>query len=243
MFSASHVLTPDRYRLFLPLPLTSVNSVPSALRSTFNSTTPLTSAGHPPQATIPFRITSFAHPHHLTSIESYLCKNEGRGWYPAPPPNPFLFFPQRVNIPHTATPVYPEQGRGASPLFSCVYSTFPVTPGVGWDSQSWLSASRLLDLRLTAHVPRDTCHAFSARLRELCVSALSFPSLFLSTLNCRLSTFPPRPLPSHESPVTASRTSTLPPPNYGIIPPHRGVSSSSLTTGRNPIRKRGGFSD
>jgi hypothetical protein len=175
MFSASHVLTPDRYRLFLPLPLTSVNSVPSALRSTFNSTTPVTSAGHPPQATIPFRITSFAHPHHLTPIESYLCKNEGRGWYPAPPPNPFLFSPQRVNIPHTATPVYP-------------------------------------DLRLTAHVPRDTCHAFSARLSALCASAFSFPSLFLSTLNCRLSTFPPRPLPSHQSRITSHRFQNFYPP-------------------------------
>jgi len=229
MFNASPVLTLDRYRLFLPLPLTSVNSVPSALKSTFNSTTPLASAGHPPQATIPFRITSFAHPHHLTTIESYSCKKQGRGWYPASPPSPFLFFPQRVNIPHTATPVYPEQGRGASPLFSCVYSTLPVTPGVGWDSQSWLSASRLLDLRLTGRGVRSTCHAFSARLSALCASALSFSVPYLSTVDCQLSTSP--------------RTSTLPPPNYGIIPPHRGVSRSSLTTGRNPIRTRGGFSD
>src|SRR5580698_3900419 len=32
--------------------------------------------------TIPFRITFFAHPHHLTPIESYSCKKQGRG-YPA----------------------------------------------------------------------------------------------------------------------------------------------------------------
>jgi hypothetical protein len=39
-------------------------------------------------ATIPFRITSFAHPNHLTPIESYSCKKHGRGvTYPAPPPN------------------------------------------------------------------------------------------------------------------------------------------------------------
>jgi hypothetical protein len=31
-------------------------------------------------ATIPFRITSFADPHHLTPIESYSYKNRGRGW-------------------------------------------------------------------------------------------------------------------------------------------------------------------
>jgi hypothetical protein len=131
MFSASPVLTLDRYRLFLPLPLTSVNSVPSALKSTLNSTAPLASAGHSPQATIPFRITSFAHPHHLTPIESYSCKKQGRGWYPASPPDPFLFFPQRVNIQRAATPVYHEQGRDTPPLFSCVYPTLPLAPGVG----------------------------------------------------------------------------------------------------------------
>ncbi len=36
-------------------------------------------------ATIPFRITSFAHPHHLTPIESHSCKKQGRGvGYPNP---------------------------------------------------------------------------------------------------------------------------------------------------------------
>ena len=131
MFSASPVLTLDRYRLFLALPPTSVNSVPSTLKSTLNSTSPLASAGHSPQATIPFRITSFAHPHHLTPIESHLCKKQGRAWYLAPPSNAFLLFPQRANIQHAAMPVYPEQWRGASPLFSCVYSTLPVTHGGG----------------------------------------------------------------------------------------------------------------
>jgi hypothetical protein len=31
-------------------------------------------------ATIPFRIVFFAHPHHLTPIESHSCKKQGRGW-------------------------------------------------------------------------------------------------------------------------------------------------------------------
>lgn len=40
------------------------------------------------------------------------------------------------------------------------------------------------------------------------------------------------------------RTSTLPPPNYGIIPPHRGTPASACaTSGRMPFRIRGGFSD
>ena len=182
MFSASPVLTLDRYRLFLPLPPTSVNSVPSALKSTLNSTAPLASAGHSPQATIPFRITSFAHPHHLTPIESHSCKKQGRGRYLAPPPNPFLFFPHRVNMQHAAMP-----GGGISTLFMRLLNTSRHTRG-GGGTTIGRSASGFLDLRYTDHRPRNTDHVFSARLRQLCVSALSFSPLFLSTFNCRLST-------------------------------------------------------
>jgi hypothetical protein len=39
-FSSSPALTLDHHQLFLPLPLTSMNSVPSVLKSTFNNTTP-----------------------------------------------------------------------------------------------------------------------------------------------------------------------------------------------------------
>jgi len=42
---------------------------------------------------IPFRITSFAYPHHLTPIESHSYKNRGRGWghsLSAEFPNAFL---------------------------------------------------------------------------------------------------------------------------------------------------------
>jgi hypothetical protein len=70
-------------------------------------------------------------------------------------------------------------------------------------------------------------HVFSARLGELCVSALSFSAHCLSTFNCRLSA------PSRHG---FQRTSTLPPLIYGIIRPHRGSTYKS-------IRKRGGFSD
>jgi hypothetical protein len=190
------------------------------------------------EATIPFRITSFAYLHQLTPIESYSCKKQGRG-YPALTPAQAL--------PYFSTASkHPTRSKARnSILFMRLLHTSRHTGGWGWDSQSWLSSSGLLDLRLTAHGPRDTGHAFSELLSGLCVSALSFCPLFLSTLNCRLSTSPfaTSPVTSHESPVTASRTSTLPPPNYGIIPPHRGVSRSSLATGRNPIRTRGGFSD
>ena len=58
-----------------------------------------------------------------------LAKNRGGGTRRLHQPKPFPIFPQGVNIQHTATPVYPEQRRGASPIFSCVYLTPPVTRG------------------------------------------------------------------------------------------------------------------
>jgi hypothetical protein len=95
MFSSSPALTLDRYQLVLSLSRNSANSEPSALKSTFHGTTHLPSSGQSllvypacPEkrrkdcrmAPIPFRITSFAHPHPLTPIESYSCKKQGRGW-------------------------------------------------------------------------------------------------------------------------------------------------------------------
>jgi hypothetical protein len=41
---------------------------------------PRVSRGHSPLATIPFRITSFADPYHVTPTESYSYKKQGRGW-------------------------------------------------------------------------------------------------------------------------------------------------------------------
>src|SRR5208282_3333941 len=82
---------------------------------------------HSPLATIPFRITFFAHPHHLTLIESHSCKKQGRGWGGASnlsiPPNYFRIFPQRVNIQRAAT--------SATPFLSCPYFTLSITHGVG----------------------------------------------------------------------------------------------------------------
>src|SRR5580658_303467 len=47
------------------------------------------------------------------------------------PPKSFPSFPQRVNIQRTATPVYPEEGRGATPFLSCVYFTILWIPRGG----------------------------------------------------------------------------------------------------------------
>jgi hypothetical protein len=143
---------------------------------------PLLSHRHSPDAAIPFRITSFAHPHHLTPIESYSCKKQGRGW--------------GIQRFHPAQPL---------PLFS--------------------TTSR--------HPAHSTAHMSTLFMRLLhgsldTRSGGRSPSLF--TTHCSLPTV-------HYSLLTVlPRTSTLPPPIYGIIPPHRGST-------RNPIHKRGGFSD
>lgn len=251
MFSASPVLTLDRYRLFLPLPPTSVSSVPSALKSTFKSNTPLASAGHSPQATIPFRIISFAYPHHLTPIESYSCKKQGRGWYPEPPTQPLPLFSTASKHPtHSNARLPRARARHTSTLFMCLPNTSPRTRGggliVGQAPDEPCLCRPIIGrtgyLRYADHRPRSANQIFSARLRDLCVSALSFSrfSFQLSTVDCQplAAAFPL--LTTHYSLLTVLPiTSTLPPPNYGIIPPHRGVSRSSLTTGRNPIPHTG----
>jgi hypothetical protein len=84
-----------------PLCLFSLPTSPRASSLSLYSRLSLPSARHLPlvrpkrsrRATIPFRITFFAHPHHLTLIESYSYKNRGRGWghyLPARSPNAFL---------------------------------------------------------------------------------------------------------------------------------------------------------
>jgi hypothetical protein len=45
-----------------------------------NPPAPLPSPRHSPTAAIPFRITFFAYPYHVTPIESDSCKKQGRGW-------------------------------------------------------------------------------------------------------------------------------------------------------------------
>jgi hypothetical protein len=206
-----------------PSPLSlSAHSVNSVLRKTRSLTqidpsTPLRSPRYSPHAAIPFRITFFAHPHHLTPIESHSCKKQGRGW--------------GVRCLHSTQtlPSISTQSKHPTHSNTRIFIIFshllhiPLDPG-GGTHHSLLRPSTFIDLRLRGHWPRNTGHVLSARLRELSASALSFSLLFLSTFNCRLSTF------------LLPRTSTLPPVNYGIIPPHRGST-------RNPIRKRGGFSD
>ena len=193
---------------------------------------PLLSHRHSPDAAIPFRITSFAHPHHLTPIESYSCKKQGRGDIQRHPAQALPIFP-------TASK-HPARRNGHKPShFMCLLHILWIPLGWGWEHDSWQRPSRFLELCLTGYEPRNTGHLFSARLCELCVSALSFSALCLSTFDCRLLALSQSKGQLSPSP----RTSTLPPRIYGIIPPHRGTPASRLTKGRIPVRKRGGFSD
>src|SRR5580698_9202795 len=85
-FSSQTARSPDPHPYFSTLPLISLNPMPGvhpgpagALKSALNNTRPLTSARHSSNAPIPFRITSFADPYHITPIESHLYKKQGRG--------------------------------------------------------------------------------------------------------------------------------------------------------------------
>jgi hypothetical protein len=117
----------NRRDRFPPVFPSSVNSGPSVSKSPFTPATarPRTCGSRPKESqtvTISFRITSFAHPHQLTPIESHSYKKQGEGvsqrrlFTQAVP-----LFPQRVNLQRTATP--------ATSFHSCVYSTLLWTPG------------------------------------------------------------------------------------------------------------------
>jgi hypothetical protein len=93
---------------------------------------------------IPFRITSFAHPHHLTLTESYSYKKEGRGWVPG------------HLAPSQAQSTCATHGNTRNPnLFIHLLRDSLGVQGVGGLS------------------------FVSARLRVLCVSALSFSGIHL----------------------------------------------------------------
>src|SRR5277367_1491474 len=165
-------------------------SVNSALRNTRSLTqidpsAPLLSPRHLPHAAIPFRITSFAHPHHLTPIESYSCKKQGRGW------SPYQRFHAAQALPlfSTSSKHPTQRNTHISTLFMRLLNTSHHTRGSGLILDQTLNEAfpcrailaRTGFLRLTGHRPRNTGYVFSARLRELCVSALFFSLLSLST--------------------------------------------------------------
>ena len=71
------------------------------------------------KATIPFKITSFADPHHLTTIESYSYKNRGRGGATVSQPDP----PMPFSIPRLLTPIESAVTKNAPvTLLECAVS-------------------------------------------------------------------------------------------------------------------------
>ena len=142
---------------------------------------PLPSSSDP---TIPFRITSFADPHHLTPIESHLCKKQGRGWSPC----------QRLHSAQSL-PIFSTPSKHATHRNARNSTLFMTLLHGSLDTRGWGMPPRAAS---TTHYPLFPTHYSYSR--------------------------------------SSPRTSTLPPPNYGIIPPHRGTTY-------NPICARGGFSD
>jgi hypothetical protein len=228
-----------------------------------NSRTPrawgnLLRASHPVfslTSTIPFRITFFAQPHRLNPIESYSCKKQRGGVARRPASSPADPIPFRFRIyektarnsfrirtsktQHLKSFRIRTSKKTGEGVGSLVATSIPRT-AIQRDSlrfsivrfsrdESWLSRFGFL---FTGHRPRNTGHVSSPCLRALCVSALSSSRPWLSTFNCRLLALSP----SKGQPFPSPRTSTLPPPIYGIIPPHRGITHM-------PHRLRGGFSD
>ena len=162
-----------------------------------------------PRPAIPFRITSFAHPHHLTPIESYSCKKQGRGVVSSASTQPLPLFSTPSKHPT-------HSNAHISTLFMRLLNTSHHTRGGGLILDQTLNEAspcrailaRTGFLRLTGHRPRNTGHVFSARLRELCVSALCFSLLSLSTFKPfklqtsqrRFSATHYRPFTTHGSP-------------------------------------------
>jgi hypothetical protein len=226
MFRPRHPLVPVPALSFpelCALCVSAFNSLPSFCSggSSDPCSSPLPISSDP---TIPFRITSFAHSHHLTPIESHSCKKQGRRW------GMQLLHPtQTLPLLSTASK-HPTHSNARIPnLFMPLLH----------DS---------LDTRVGGCHLALLCTLLHAA-HQVCFTTPSFSStsaLFSKTVGCtphshsklRISNLhsPLTPVTSHESPATASRTSTLPPRIYGIIPPHKG-------TIRNPICARGGFSD
>jgi hypothetical protein len=96
-----------------------------AQRSSLASCLPRVSRGHSPLATIPFRITSFADPYHVTPTESYSYQKQGRGWgvlHPAQTPP--LFSTASKHPTH-------RNARNSILFMDLLYSSLDIRGG-GW---------------------------------------------------------------------------------------------------------------
>ncbi len=214
-------------------------------------------------STIPFRITSPAHPRHLTPIGSYSYKKQGRGLgYSGLPSTQALPLFSTVSkhpthrssrnsilvmrLLHTSR----HTRGGGIPSSDLLHflkprpqRVFPRSSVSRWGSQSWLSSSGAHRLRSSPRGARTTSSlrisadsVYSDRVGPRSLSRAARGRYSFPLFAFQPSTLDCQPLPSQ-------RTSTLPPLIYGIIPPHRGMSASASASRRIPVRRRGGFSD
>jgi hypothetical protein len=207
----------DRYQLFPPLHLTSVDSVPSALKSTFNNTIPFAPARHSP-------LFHPACPIYLGEIR----REDSR----------------RASIPFRIR-IYEKSSRNSfrirtsktQDLKSFRIRTYEKTPGGG---VLLLTRNPTKDFcpepaLCVPMVLRDDYR--ESGISPMCGSRAHCPAQLsnLPTFKHFNAAFP---LPTSHHPLLTvfQRTSTLPPLIYGIIPPHRGNASNS-------VRKRGGIGD
>jgi hypothetical protein len=87
---------------------------------------PQVSRGHSPLATIPFRIISFADPHHLTLTESYSYKKQGRGWG--------VFHPAQTPPLFSTASKHPKHRNARNSCFflDLLYSSLDIRGGGIW---------------------------------------------------------------------------------------------------------------
>jgi hypothetical protein len=164
------------------LPSSSALSSTSLLRKTrlFIDTVPPAALAtrHSLLATFPFRIRFFAHPCPLNLIESYSYKKQGRGWSALDIPATQTLR-TRATVFCSSPHQYHSMGL-TPPLFSYSSTLFCHT-----ENAKAFIFNRFRTL--CAKRPGWGCLSFSsARLRALCVSALSFSAPRFSSLSQRL---------------------------------------------------------
>jgi len=128
---------------------------------------------------ISFRITTFADPHQLTTIESHLCKKHGRGWG-----QPRTKFTQPLPLFPTAARLRARSATCNSNRFICLLHGSLDTPGVGSASNKSPQSPLPLVARSQSARP-STNHAMDMG------SGLLRP-FQLSTVDCQLFKYNPR---------------------------------------------------
>jgi len=167
---------------------------------------------------------------------------------------------QVLYLDSNSNPWYPPSclARLSPPLAAHSFPSFPTVS---------LLTARLLPAKSNCpsllFYPRVPINLIPRRLALVCFHTLTHSFASVKLLTSLFSTIPalfaqntgggvppgililstlPHSLLRRLSPLQ-NLTSTLPPPIYGIIPPHRGTQTPGLDAGRIPFRIRGGFSD